>query len=128
MARRTPPSRPERPILTVDQKRRCIERLNKRIEEPEAFDPQTVQKRFPPEVVALENAIDETLSAAFGHGTTEYNRYSGAARLDHGPVVMQLGPMFRGGGPRNDAHEAHQYLAEGKKLSIILLRQAIRGD
>jgi hypothetical protein len=74
----TPPSKPERPDLTVEQKRHCIDRLNKRIEDLQAFDPQTVQKRFPPKVTALQNAIDEALSAAFGHGTLEYGRYSSA--------------------------------------------------
>jgi hypothetical protein len=75
MVRRpTPPPKPERPILTVEQKRRRIERLQKCIQELEAFDPQTVQKRHPPEVMALQNAVDEALSAAFGHGTVEYGR------------------------------------------------------
>ncbi len=47
MARRAaPPPRPERPSLTAEQKRRGIARLQKRIEELEAFDPRTVQKRF----------------------------------------------------------------------------------
>lgn len=39
MARRlTPPPKPERPFHTVEQKRRDIERLLKRINEMEAFD------------------------------------------------------------------------------------------
>jgi predicted nucleotide-binding protein len=127
MARRpTPPPKPDRPDLTVEQKRRCIDRLNKRIEELEAFDPQTVQKRFPPEVTALQNAIDEALSAAFGHGTVEYSRYSSAARLDQGPTFVQLGLGFRGGGQDDGTHQARQYLAEGKQESIVLLGQAIR--
>ena len=47
MARRPPePPQPLRPNLTVNQKRRCADRLEKRIQELEAFDPQTVQKRF----------------------------------------------------------------------------------
>jgi hypothetical protein len=83
MAPRRPlPPKPERPVLTVQQKRICIERFRKRIEDLEGFDPQTVQKRFTsPEVTALQNAIDEALSAAFGHGTTEYNRYASASRI-----------------------------------------------
>ena len=60
------------------------------------------------------------------HGTVEYRRYSSAASLDHGPVTLSLGSEFGGGGRRNDAHEACQYLTEGKQQSIALLRQAIR--
>jgi predicted nucleotide-binding protein len=127
MASRTaPPSKPERPFLTVEQKRRCIDRLGKRIEDLQAFDPQTVQKRFPPEVTALQNAIDEALSVAFGHGTVEYRRYSGAAHLDDGTAIVQLGAGFRGGGQHDETHRARQILAEGKRKSIVLLQQAIR--
>ncbi|MFL6834313.1 MAG: TIR domain-containing protein [Xanthobacteraceae bacterium] len=123
--RRPAPPKPERPVLTVHQQRTCIERFRKRIEDLEAFDPQTVQKRFSsPEVKALEIAIDEALSAAFGHGTDEYNRYASAARLDHGPLRMVTD--FGGKRHHDDGHEARKYLAEGKQQSIVLLRQAIR--
>src|SRR5262249_37716438 len=103
MAPRRPSSpAPQRPVLTVEQKRLCIQRFKKRIEDVEAFDPQTVQKRFSqPEVMALENAIDEVLSTAFGHGTTEYNRYARAAKLDHGPLRMETGWGIH----RDAAHE-----------------------
>ena len=125
MARRpTPPPEPERPILTVEQKRRRIEQLQKCIQELEAFDPQTVQKRYPPEVTALGTDIDVALSKAFGHGTVEYRRYSSAARLDHGPHFVST--TFRGGGQDDGAHQARQYLAEGKQQSIVLLQRAIR--
>jgi hypothetical protein len=99
MARRpTPPLKPERPILTVEQKRRRIERLQECIQELEAFDPQNVQKR--------------------------YREPCAAARLDHGPHIARLGPAF-GRGPQvdydaQDAHEARQYFTDGKQQSIVL--------
>jgi predicted nucleotide-binding protein len=121
MATRQPPPKPERPPLSVEQKRVCVERFRKRIKDLEAFNPQTLQKRFAPEVAALENAIDEALSAAFGHGTVAYDRYAGAARLDHGPIRVMLG------NPTPDtAHEARTYVAEGRQAAIVMLRQAIR--
>ncbi|MES2602541.1 MAG: nucleotide-binding protein [Pseudomonadota bacterium] len=122
MARRSTTERPQRPVLSVDQKRRSIEKLLRRIQELEVFDPQKVQKRWPPEVTAIETSIDEALSAVFGHGTVEYNRYSRATTLDHGPVVM--GSPF--GDVRDDTFEARQYLAEGKQESILMLKQAIK--
>src|SRR5579862_5337298 len=132
MARRTTSyTPPQAPILTVDQKRRRIERLENCIRDLEAFDPQIVQKRFGiPEVMALEAAIDEALAAAFGHGTHSYNRYKDAATLDNGPHIVRVQPAF-GRGPTvnydaQEAHEARRYLAEGKQRSIALLRQAIR--
>lgn len=128
--RRSTPPPPQAPVLTVEQMHRRIGRLQKCIEELEAFDPEKVQKRFSePEVTRLEAMLDEALAAAFGHGTPAYNRYREAVTLDHGPHVMRMGSAF-GHGPQIDydaqeAHEARRYLAEGKVQSIALLRQAI---
>ena len=47
MARRSvPPPKPKPPVLTVGQKRRRIERLQKCMQRLEAFDPQKVQRRL----------------------------------------------------------------------------------
>jgi predicted nucleotide-binding protein len=78
-------------------------------------------------VVALENSIAEALSAAFGHGTVEYRRYAGAARLDLPVELMPSfvnAPLRRGRTP--EGHEARRYFEERKQASIVLLRQAIR--
>jgi hypothetical protein len=128
MARRPHPP-PEPPVLTVEQKRRRIGRLQTCIQNLQAFEPQKVQKRYQvPEVMALEAAIDEALSAAFGDNTPGYNRYGGAASLDPGPHVLRMGGEW--GGPSNydavEAQEARQYFAEGKEQAIAMLQQAIR--
>jgi predicted nucleotide-binding protein len=135
MARRSQPPQPAeraRPPQTIDQKRRSITRLAGCIERLEAFDPQKVQKRsHDPEVVSLEAAIDEALSAAFGNGTIECKRYAAAARLDHGPRTV-VGPLLIGGGhplpnfAAQDLQNARRYLDEGRKQSIALLQQASR--
>jgi predicted nucleotide-binding protein len=134
MPRRTPtrPPTPQlRPSLTVEQKRRCIERFRQRIDDLEKFDPQAVQTRFnDPAVLTLETSIDEALSAAFGHETVEYNRYSSAKRLDHGP--LSIGPLYISGHGRApdyaamQVRDARQYLTQGKAQSIALLNQAVR--
>jgi hypothetical protein len=86
MARRSvPPPSPKTPILTVGQKRRRIERLQKCIANLEAFDPQKARKRAPA-VLELEAAIDKALSSAFGYGTPAYLRYNEAATLDPSPL------------------------------------------
>jgi predicted nucleotide-binding protein len=120
MARKpaTPPA-PQSANLTVDQMMRGIDRLNRRIADLEAFDPATVQERWAPEVGVLGKAIEETLSAVFGHGTIEYMRYLRAEDLDDGPVVL-------GGAPASP-YEVQKYLSDGKQKSLLLLRQAIRG-
>jgi hypothetical protein len=132
MARRSvPPPKPKSPILTVGQKRRRIERLQKCVTSLEAFDPQTARKRAPA-VLELEAAIDKALSSAFGYGTSAYLRYNQAATLDPDPLVTNAtrSPVLRpvGGGPgRHDAkaHEVRQNLSENKERSVALLRNAI---
>src|SRR5271155_5398037 len=129
MARRSvPPPKPRSPILTVGQKRRRIERVQKCITSLEAFDPQKARKRAPA-VLELEAAIDKALSSAFGYGTSAYLRYNQAATLDLSPLITNAtlrspvlhpvgGPSVGGpsvGGPgRHDAkaHEAHQHFSE----------------
>jgi predicted nucleotide-binding protein len=129
VARRTTPVTPETPVLSVEQCRLRIAQFENCIRDLEAFDPQKVQKRHGiPEVMALEAAIKDALAAAFGHRTPAYHLYERAASLDNGPHIIRGGPMF--GGQVNydaqDAHEARQYLAEGKQQSIALLKEAIK--
>ena len=131
MARRSvPPPKPKSPILTVGQKRRRIERLQKCVTNLAAFDPLKAPKRAPA-VIELEAAIDKALSSAFGYGTPAYLRYNQAATLEPDPLVTTLrSPVLRPvGGPqrRGDAkaHEVSRNFSENKERSIALLRKAI---
>jgi predicted nucleotide-binding protein len=124
--RRTVPPQPQPTNLTVEQMKLGVTRLQRRIADLEAFDPQVIEKRWGPEVATLQTAIEETLASVFGHNTVEYKRYRPAARLDDGPSSLRMGPAF-GGGHYDDRHEARQYVSEGKQQSILLLQQAVRG-
>jgi hypothetical protein len=126
------PPKPQAPVLTVQQKRRRIERLKNCIRDLQAFDPQKVQKRFGvPEVFALEAAIDKALTSAFGHGTSLYMRFNRAATLDHGPLITNapvrgtVAPPDSREPVSQDAQEARTYFSQGKERSIDLLQQAI---
>jgi hypothetical protein len=132
MARRSaPPPKPRTPILTIGQKRRRIERLQKCVTNLEAFDPQKARKQAPA-VLELEAAIDKALSSAFGYGTPTYLRYTEAATLDPSPLLTSLAvraPAKAVGGPaRHDAkvQETRQHFSENKTRAITLLQQAIR--
>jgi hypothetical protein len=133
MARRSiPPPKPKSPVLTVGQKRRRIERLQKCVTNLEAFDPLKARKRAPA-VIELEATIDKALSLAFGYGTPAYLRYNQAATLEPDPLVTKAtlrSPVLRPvGGPqrRGDAkaHEVSRNFSENKERSIALLRKAI---
>jgi hypothetical protein len=131
MARRSVPSpRPKTPILTVGQKRRRIERLQKCIANLEAFDPQKARKRAPA-VLELEAAIDKALSSAFGYGTPAYLRYNEAATLDPSPLLTNVAvraaesrPVGRPGRHDTKVQEAREYFSENKARGIALLQHA----
>jgi predicted nucleotide-binding protein len=106
-----------------------VDRLRQRIAELEAFDPQKIQMRRDPSALALQAAIDETLTATFGHDTIEYKRYGAAGRLDGGPI----GGMYIAGASRrppgydaSQLNDVRQYLTREKAKFIALLGQAIR--
>jgi hypothetical protein len=132
MARRSaPPPKPKTPILTVGQKRRRIERLQKCVASLEAFDPQKARKQAPA-VLELEAAIDKALSSAFGYGTAAYLRYNEAATLDPSPLLTNVAirsPAAKGvGGPiRHEAkiQETRQQFYENKDRATALLQNAI---
>lgn len=118
MAKQPTRNEPQRAVLSVEQMQSGIRRIQKRIDDLEAFNPESVDKRWSPEVKALERAIDETLTAVFGHNTVEYRRYRDAKSLDRGGIRI---------GYEAPLYEVHQYLTEGKRSVIIALQQAIRG-
>jgi hypothetical protein len=120
---------PRTPILTVGQKRRRIERLQKCIANLEAFDPQKAHKRAPA-ILELEAAVDKALSSAFGYGTPAYLRYNEAATLDPSPLLAEVAVRAArpvSGPVRHEAkvQEARQQFSENKERAITLLQQAI---
>jgi predicted nucleotide-binding protein len=118
MARAPSPPAPKRSAnLTLQQMTAGISRLQKRIEELEAFESATVSRRGAPEVYALQTSIDETLERVFGRDTVEYERYELAARLDNSPSLGGDTPLER----------VRQYLQDDKERGLALLRQAVRG-
>jgi hypothetical protein len=133
VARRSiPPPKPKTPILTIGQKRRRIERLQKCVTTLEAFDPQKARNRAPA-VLELEAAIDKALSSAFGYGTPAYLRYNEAATLDPSPLLTNVAARApaspTSGGPmRRDAkvQETRQQFSVNKARAIALLQNAIR--
>lgn len=128
MARRPTYIKPERPYRSLGEKRQDIIRIKRRIDELNAFDPETVTDRFSdPNVTKLQTAISSTLAAVFGDGTTEYRRYINASSLDNGPIMMESSWASARGGRFDDgrSREASRYLAEGKGQALALLQQAV---
>lgn len=112
---RRPTYKPPQPAnLTLEQMHRGSERLKRRIEDLEAFEPSKISKRFGPEAEALLTSIEDTLDKVFGHDTVERHRYA-IDTLDNGPISMwSEGVDFR------------PYLEEGRTRAIGILQAAIR--
>jgi predicted nucleotide-binding protein len=118
MARRPAAPPPQPAQLTAPAMRAGIERLRKRIDEVQQFDPSTITEQFNiPQVDKLSAAIDDSLVRTFGHGTVEYNRYAEAARFDNGPFNYAYTVPI---------HHVQQSLSRSKVRSIALLEQAVQ--
>jgi hypothetical protein len=74
------PPQPQPANLTIEQMKVGITRLNRRIADLEAFDPNSVQQRWAPEVKALQTSIEESLSLC-----------SGTIRLN---ITATVGPQY----------------------------------
>ena len=68
--------------LTADQMKAAILRLQRRIDDLQAFDIDTITERGDGRVNSLSASIDETLADIFGTDTADYKRYRSANRLD----------------------------------------------
>ena len=76
MARRPTPLPPApKKTLTPDELRNGIKRLQTRIEELEAFDPNKMTESYPPDLQGLSTSIQTTLARVFGDGTADYQRF-----------------------------------------------------
>ena len=82
MGKRSTPVERHPANLTIEQIKRGIPRIEKRIADLEAFNPATLNERFPPEVTALKARIEQTLSDVFGPNSLEYHPHQAAAVSD----------------------------------------------
>lgn len=113
------PSRPEpqSAILSSPQKREAIRKIERRIAEVEAFDPNSVLDPRDPRISVIEKKLEEMLASIFGYGTIEYNRYHyQITHLDRTPIVLGRGPSL---------HQVVEKLNEGKLAILIHLRELV---
>lgn len=75
MAKRSVPDTPKSAVLSPEQMKAAIPKLQRRIAELEAVDVNSIQERGEPRFDALEQKIDTTLVEIFGNDTVEYKRF-----------------------------------------------------
>jgi uncharacterized protein (TIGR02391 family) len=103
--------------MTAEHIKSSINRLRRRLDDLQAFDPNGVADRSDPQIDALEAAIDQSLAETFGQDTPEYDRYRGARTLDTASINLVY---------RTPLPEIIEGLIRGKARAIALLEQAIR--
>ena len=121
MASQPPPApQPPRAAPTVEAMRRGIARLEKRLGELYAFRPETIQHRFDHRLEALSISVQETLTAVFGAGTGDYDRYAPAVQLDLGVQAVGMS-----GNDQESLTTIRSDVMKGVLRSMALLRRAI---
>jgi predicted nucleotide-binding protein len=87
MARRKQPPQPDSKILSGEDLRVGIRKLQRRIDDLNGFDVSAIEERFDSKGTALTNKINSTLADIFGRDTSEYKDHS-VWSLDTLPLVM----------------------------------------
>jgi uncharacterized protein (TIGR02391 family) len=117
MAKRTP-SKERRPaLLTPQQVRSGIPKLERRLKELKEFDIKALtEANYADKVDDLQRRTEDTLTEVFGHDTLENQRYS-IGWIDGTPVLVF--------GPPTTIHERKPYIAKGIASAISSLDSAI---
>lgn len=115
MARSSKPEQTKPAQLTIEQMRRGIPKLKKRLDELYAFDPTTMRDSSDTRPDALQQKIDATLVELLGPDTIDYDRFY-VSTLNQAPIMW-------GGTPLNLIHKG---FAEGKQDAISKLETLIQ--
>jgi len=106
--------------------RNGIARLEKRVEELAAFDPQKMTEDRPVELKALSTSIQTTLGRIFGEGTADYRQFSPAADLQWNPGIGALYVGRGSGPPPTPLSDFIRGVDQNRKRSMALLQQAVQ--
>lgn len=77
--------------LSIADMEAGVIRLQKRLDELNAFDPRQMRVEHPPELNTLGTSIKRALEKTFGENTSDYNRYASAGNLAWSPVAFTIG-------------------------------------
>jgi len=119
MAKESQPPKPLSKVLSADDLRTGIPKLNRRIEELSAFDVAIIAGRSDPKVSALVSKINSTLSDIFVRDTPEYKDHS-IWSLDTLPIILG-GPKY----PVNEVRDAYQKGIDNSIIKLTSLRETL---
>jgi len=105
--------------LSIAEMEAGIIRLQKRLDELNAFDPRQMRVEHPPELNTLGTSVKRALEKTFGENTSDYNRYASAGNLVWSPVAFVMGQ-------RTPLHEYQEGVERKVVNARSLLSSAIR--
>jgi uncharacterized protein (TIGR02391 family) len=114
MVKKAVPPDPRPAQLSLGEVRAAIPKLERRLAEVEALEPQSIQGRPDPTFRAVEDKIDTTLVEVFGHDTLDYGRFSVGS--------LYKGAVYMGGTPIGEVRDGYR---RGKEQAAGKLRTAI---
>ncbi|CAE6802814.1 hypothetical protein R75461_05269 [Paraburkholderia nemoris] len=117
VTRKAVPAAQLRPAnLTPEQMRAAIPKLQRRIADLDAFNPQAIRQRFDPQVKALDTKLEDTVASIFGIDTVEYSRFK-TSGLDTAGLFLGQGEIPN--------REVIAGLVRGKERQLANLRTII---
>lgn len=109
MARSSAPLPPKPANLSATQMQEAIPKIERRVSEIQAFDPDSVRDRSDPRISSMEKKLEALLESVFPSGTIEHNRYSfDATNLDRAGINIYGTPH----------HEVIEGLHRGREAVI----------
>jgi uncharacterized protein (TIGR02391 family) len=108
-----PPKQPAQ--LSVGDMQSALPKLQRRIDEVAAIDPNHARSTHTPELEAINDAVNATLIDIFGQDSIEYDRYSDR--------WLYAGHQYMGGTPHHEIIEGYE---EGKKRVLVKLDAATK--
>ncbi len=94
----------------------AIPKLQRRIADLDAFDPNSVDDRSDPRIKVFRSDIDTMLANIFGPDTVEYRNFRSAASIDRASHSTHGTPI----------REVRDGLAQGRQAAIFMLQSIIR--
>lgn len=121
MVKRTVPPERRSAQLSIGEIRAALPKLERRLADVEALQPQSVRSLADPTFKAAADKIDTTLVEVFGHDTLDYKRFS-IGNLYKGAFYLNGTPL----GEVRDGYRRGKEQAAGKlKTAIELLREKL---
>jgi predicted nucleotide-binding protein len=111
-------SQTELKVLTIDEQRAAVGRLESRIKELRELDVSKLQTGDDPPVQDLEQRIKSTLASIYGENSQQYTRLREATSLDATMYVLS----FVGEGGGTPIHEIREGVERGRKRAISILQ------